>query len=574
VLRDLHVRNLAVIVEAQIEFGSGLNILTGETGAGKSIVVDSLALLSGARASQELIRTGADTLSVSGVFEPGGQEWRGVLEQAGIEVSGPELTVRREINRAGRNRVFLDDQPVTLGLLARLAPELLRIHTQREELGLVSPELQRIWLDKSSGPRGQEAVRQVEAAYDEYAGLADRLERAQGNEQLRREQIDLLGFQIEELDAARLQPDEDEQLRAEREVLRHREAIAAALGSSYGLLFEDDGAAGERISLAIRRLQDISDWEPLSDGLIGTLESMKVGLEDLAGELRRRLDQIEADPSRLDVVEERLSVIERLTHKYGRNCTGLIAHREALERELEELTGAESLREELSNRVGEALQRYSKAAESLSALRRNWGRELSDRVHHELADLALGKARFAVSLDRRRRDESPVEVNGLPVEFSSTGYDQVSYQLAANPGEDPAPLSSSASGGELSRIYLAVQLAIRASGPASSSTLVFDEVDAGIGGAQAAALGKKLARLAQGGQILVVTHLPQVACYADRHFRVEKRTEQDRTVTRVRSLDDAARVEEVARMLAGKRVTELSLSHAREMITSAAEGLR
>jgi DNA repair protein RecN (Recombination protein N) len=301
---------------------------------------------------------------------------------------------------------------------------------------------------------------------------------------------------------------------------------------------------------------------------------MKVGLEDLAGDLRRRLDQIEADPSRLDGVEERLSVIERLAHKYGQDCTGLIAHREALERELGELTGDESRREELSTQVDEALQRYVQAAGSLSALRRTWGGGLSVRVHQELADLALGKARFAVSMDRRRREGSPVEVDGLPVEFSSTGYDQVSYQLAANPGEDPAPLSSSASGGELSRIYLAVQLAIRASGPASSSTLVFDEVDAGIGGAQAAALGKKLARLAQGGQILVVTHLPQVACYADRHFRVEKRTEQDRTVTRVRSLDDAARVEEVARMLAGKRVTELSLSHAREMITSAAEGLR
>ena len=282
-LRDLHVRNLAVIDEADIQFGPGLNALTGETGAGKSIVVDSLALLSGARASSDLIRTGAETLSVTGIFEPGGQAWREILDEAGIEIMGDELSVRREVNRQGRNRVFLNDQPVTLNLLTTLTPELLRIHTQREELGLVSPELQRIWLDRSAGSPAEDVGQPVRAAYDEYADVVARLDRARGNERLRQERIDLLGFQIEELDSARLEPGEDRLLKAERETLRHSESIAEGLGSSHELLFEQEGAASEKISQAIRKLQEIGEWEPQSDGLRATLESMKVGLEDLAG---------------------------------------------------------------------------------------------------------------------------------------------------------------------------------------------------------------------------------------------------------------------------------------------------
>lgn len=572
-LRDLHVRNLAVIDEADIEFGPGLNTLTGETGAGKSIVVDSLALLSGARASSDLIRTGAESLSVTGIFEPGGQVWKEILDNAGIDVVGDELTVRREISRQGRNRVFLNDQPVTLSLLVSLAPELLRIHTQREELGLVSPELQRIWLDRSAGAVAEDAGQRVQAAHEQYSQAVAHLDRARGNERLRQERLDLLGFQIEEIDAARLQPGEDGLLKAEREKLRHSESIAEGLGSSHELLFEQEGAASEKISQAIRKLQEIGQWERQSDGLRETLETMKVGLEDVAGELRLLLARIDVDPSRLDAVEDRLTVIERLTHKYETDCDGLIELRRKMALELEDLTADESRRSELSDRVESSLRLYAEAAEGLSALRRSWGSDLSERVHRELADLALEKARFAVSLTARRREGSALEIDGVPVEFSSHGYDQVTYELAANPGEDLAPIAHSASGGELSRIYLAVQLAIRAGGLAATSTLVFDEVDAGIGGAQAAALGRKLARLAEGGQILVVTHLPQVACYADHHFRVEKRVSKGRTRTRVVSLIEDTRVEEVARMLAGKEITDLSLSHAQELIATATRGI-
>jgi len=569
VLRNLHVRNLAVIVEAEVRLGSGLNVLTGETGAGKSIVVDSLALLSGARASSDLIRTGADSLSVTGVFEPGGDAWQAVLREAGIEVLDDAVVVRREISRQGRNRVFVNDQPVTLNLLVAIAPHLIQIHTQREELGLISPELQRSWLDRSAGSNSAGPRREVRSRFQEYRDLAFRLESVEGNERLREEQIDLLRFQAGEIDTARLEVGEDEALKAEREILRHSEAIVEAVGFAYGLLFDADEAAIDKISLAARRLREISEWEPRGLAWEEDLETLQVSLEDLTREMRERLSQIHSDSSRLDAIEERLTVIDRLSRKYGSSCEQILEFRRQIAAELDGLNAAAESREELASATTAALEAFRESADRLSILRRTWSEGLVGRVHGELADLALGKARFAVSLGTRRRQDSPLRVQGNLVEFSSHGYDQVTYQLAANPGEDLAPLSHSASGGELSRIYLAVQLAIRDEGAADRSTLVFDEVDAGIGGAQAEALGQKLARLARDGQILVVTHLPQVASHADQHLRVEKRVADGRTLTGVVSLDSGTRVKEVARMVGGKKITDLTLSHAREMIANA-----
>ena len=435
-LRDLHVRNLAVIVEAEVRLGSGLNVLTGETGAGKSIVVDSLALLSGARASSDLIRTGAEVLSVTGVFEPSGDDWRAVLSAAGLDIEGDGLVVRREINRQGRNRVYLNDQPVTLNLLIAVAPYLLQIHTQREELGLVSPELQRNWLDRSGGPESSEPCRRVRQGFDEYRQWVSRLDRVEGNEQLRQERIDLLSFQVDEIDAARLQAGEDQALKVERDVLRHSEAITEALGSAYGLLFDDDEAAVERISQAARRLREISDWEPQGATWGEALEGLNVSLQDLTREVRDRLAMIESDPARLDAIEERLALIDRLGRKHGCDGDEILTCRQQMALELEDLTANASRRDEIARELDRALGKFKRQAGRLSSLRRAWSAKMAERVHAELADLALGKARFAVELNTRRRDDSPLQVDGIPVDFSAHGYDQVTYQLAANPGED------------------------------------------------------------------------------------------------------------------------------------------
>jgi DNA repair protein RecN (Recombination protein N) len=561
VLREIHVRNLAVLAEASVDFGQGLNVLSGETGAGKSIVVDSLALLAGARASAEMIRSDADALTVSGVFEPQGEGWRKVLDEAGLEAEAGEVLVRREIARSGRNRVFVNDQPTTLRLLADLAPFLLRIHGQRDELGLIEPDLQRAMLDRSGGE--EEAgplLQKVAAAFDQHARLAERLERLTGDDRVRRERLDLLRFQASEIDAAKLRAGEEVELRAEREVLRHAEAITHALGTCFSLLSEEEGSAVERVGKSQGLLADVETWEPQAAAWGVELEEVRIRLAELASTLSRRLDGLEADPARLDSIEDRLAQIERLCKKHGGDSAAVLARRQEIEAELAELEGDDADRDELEARVAAALAEYREAALALSKARQAWGKALVERIEAELKDLGLARARLAVGLERRH--------------FGRDGFDQVVFLFAPNPGEEPRPLARIASGGELSRIHLALQLAAHGETEEARPTLVFDEVDTGIGGAEAAALGKKLQRLAQGGQILAVTHLPQVASHADLHFKVSKHVDGGRTRVRVEELAEAPRVEEVARMLAGQEVTKLSLSHAQELIAGAARNRR
>lgn len=572
VLRELHVKNLAVLAAASVEWGEGLNVLTGETGAGKSIVVDSLLLLSGARADADLIRTGADTLTVTGVFEPSGAAWSRVLDDAGVAPDGPEVLVRREISRSGRNRVYVNDQPATARLLTDLAPYLLRIHGQREEMGLVDPELQRIWLDRMGGSEAETKRAAVDGAYADWRKIRNRLDRLQGDDRARRERLDLLRFQAREIDAAELTAGEDEELKAERAVLRNREAITQALGASYELLFDDEDAAVDRLGRAQTLLEGIDAWEPRATEWAGELEELRIRLDELAADLRRRVDGLEADPGRLNQVEDRLARVERLVRKYGTDVAGILDHRRAIGEEIDELTEDEEGREELEAREAEARERYRTVALDLSAAREGWGRELSRRMEREMKDLGLAKARIEVALERRRAEDSAVEIDGEPVEAAPHGVDHVVYLFAANPGEDARPLARVASGGELSRLYLALQLATRGESDAreTSPTLVFDEVDSGISGAQAAALGRKLQRLASGAQILAVTHLPQVASHADHQYRVVKEIRDGRTHTRVDGLDRDARITEIARLLAGEKITDTSRSHAAELIDGAA----
>jgi DNA repair protein RecN (Recombination protein N) len=583
VLRELHVRNLAVLAEAAVDFGDGLNVLSGETGAGKSIVVDSLFLLAGSRASSDLIRAGAEALTVSGVFAPAGDEWRRVLEEAGLAAAaggaadgfaGDEVLVRREIGHNGRNRVFVNDQPTTLRLLSDLAPYLLRIHGQRDEMELLAADLQREWLDASGGEEAGRLLARTAGAFDRYARLSERLARLTGDERLRRERIELLRFQAGEIDAARPRAGEDDELRQEREVLRHAEAIARALGTAFGLLLDDEGAAAERIARGQALLAGIDAWEPQAAAWEAELEEVRIRLTEVATTLGRRLDGLDADPARLDAVEERLALLERLCRRHGGDLGQVLARRDEMAAELAELEGDAGNQDELQAQAEAALAEYREVALALSAARGGWGEALAARIETELKDLGLARARLAVRLERRRRAGSALLVDGEAIDFGRRGIDQVTLLFAPNPGEEARPLARIASGGELSRLHLALQLAaapgagVRAA--AARPTLVFDEIDAGIGGAEAAALGRKLQRLAGGGQILAVTHLPQVASHADVHFRVRKTVTAGRTSVQVERLPPRARVEEVARMLAGDKLTPLSLSHAEELIAGAA----
>ncbi|MFL6231980.1 MAG: DNA repair protein RecN, partial [Thermoanaerobaculia bacterium] len=462
----------------------------------------------------------------------------------------------------------VNDQPTTLRLLADLAPYLLRIHGQRDELGLIEPDLQRAMLDRSGGPDAQPLLDRVAAAFEQHARLAERLERLSGDDRVRRERIDLLRFQASEIDAAKLRAGEEVELKAERDVLRNAEAITRALGTAFSLLFEDEGAAVERIGKAGSLLAEVEAWEPQAAAWGAELEEARIRLTETARSLQHRLDGLEADPARLDFIEERLATVERLCRKHGGDSGAVLARRAEIEAELAELEGDAENRDELEGKVAAALAAYREAALALSKAREGWGKALTERIEGELKDLGLARARLSVTLERRRRAGSPLTIDGEGTDFGRDGVDQVVFLFAPNPGEPPRPLARIASGGELSRIHLALQLASR--GESAHPTLVFDEVDTGIGGAEAAALGAKLQRLAKGGQILAVTHLPQVASHGDLHFKVSKKVDGGRTSVKVEELEGKARVEEVARMLAGKQITDTSLSHARELIAGSA----
>ena len=569
-LRDLFIRNLAVVEEAHLELGDGFNVLSGETGAGKSIVVDSLALLAGVRASSDQIRTGADGLTVTGLFEVVEGPWRDLLDEAGVELLEGELVIRREVSRSGRSRAYLNDRPVTLRLLQGLAPFLLRIHGQREELGLVDPELQRTWLDRCGG---EEAVRLAAKVAEQHASwqeAAQRLERLTGDERARNERLDFLRFQLAEIEDARPQAGEEVELREERGVLRHAEAIQQAISTGCDGLFDGENAAYEALSHAVQQLEGIAEWEPRAAEWTRELEELRIRLGELEAVFRRRLDEVESDPGRLNAVEDRLAVLERLFRKHGDTSEELLVRRDALRAEIDELAGDEATLDELRARVEERLEAFRVAAAELTEGRRRWATVLEERVMGDLEQLALGKAVFQVRIASRKRSQSPLVLKGEAVDFSEHGVDHVVFHFSPNPGEELRPLARVASGGELSRLYLAVQLAAREGATAEGTTLVFDEVDAGISGAEAATLGVRLRRLgAGGGQVLAVTHLPQVASQADVHFKVSKEVSEGRTRTRLVRLGEDGRVEEVARMLAGSEITELSLSHARELIVGA-----
>jgi DNA repair protein RecN (Recombination protein N) len=447
-----------------------------------------------------------------------------------------ELVVRREVTRDGPNQVFLNDEPVTLKLLARIAPALLRIHAQREELNLVSSEFQRQLLDRSAGKDGQRLLSKAAGAYADYQQLMDRWQRLAGDEKARLERLDLLRFQKQEIDAARVIEKEEEDLRSERDVLRHLEAIREALGISVGSL----------------------------------LEELRIRLEEMSRDVTQRLQEITAEPGRLDEIEERLALLERLFRKYGATSTDVLDYRQRLGIELDELTMDDESKQAIQQEMASSLEVYRKRATELSAARSRWGATLAKGVESELADLAMARARFSVALSRRSRAQSPLRIEGVAVEFGADGFDEVVFELAANPGEAKGALAEVASGGELSRVYLALRLAVGAARQAASTSLIFDEIDAGIGGAEAAALGKKLRRLANGAQVFAVTHLPQVASYGHRHYRVRKSSRGGRTRITVDSLGAEARVEEIARMLAGKKVTSLSRSHAEELLAGGA----
>lgn len=548
-LTELIIRNFAIIDRLQLSFGPGLSVLTGETGAGKSIIIDAVGLLLGDRARPELIRTGEEEAVVEALFDISeNPHLREEIAGAGFEASD-ELLVRRIVSRSGKNRVYLNGSLARLAQLAPLTSSLTTIYGQHEHQRLQRTETHLALLDQFAGLEAQ--VDAYRALYRETADLKERLKNLEEAEREHRRRADLLAFQCREIDEAQLSPGEDEALADERLLLLNAERLSAATAGGYDKLYGEQGAVCETLEEIAAALEPLAPVDGTLGELAESVRSSLYALEDVARRLRDYSGRITFEPERQGEVEGRLAQISSLKRKYAPTLQEIIDYRQAIEEELAEIGDFDSLRGKLQQSIAAADERLLAAGKELSAKRIKGAGELASSVESELKDLALEKARFEMRLFP------------LP-EPGPGGLERAEFYLAPNPGEEPRPLAWIASGGELSRIMLALQRA--APGAEKIPTLIFDEVDAGIGGAAATAVGEKLRRVAAGPQVLCITHLPQVAAFADRHYRVEKREEAGRTFTAVVLLNQEERVKEMARLLGGAKVTERTLEHAREII--------
>jgi len=580
VLVELRLENYAVIDNAAVEFASGLNLLTGETGAGKSILIDALALLLGDKASSDVIRTGAERAVVSAVFECEGIAERSiekVLENNGLDESEDgSLIIRREIAAGGKGRVFVNNQAATVAVLRQLAPHLAIIHAQNELILSFDAPARLELLDGFAGSH----VEPVAAAYQAWKRIRARIEDLERGEQDRLRLVDLWLFQKREIEEAKLESGEDESLETEKRVLANAEKIYNAAMQAFDLLYEGDGSTSASMRAAQKQIEELARYEPKFQEALSALETARISVEDVGATVRDYAGGIHASPEHLAEVEDRLALLDRLKRKYGPALDDVIEFGADVACKLSEVENKDEILRELRADLAKAAEEYLRAARALSKTRQDAARKLEKLVESEINDLAM-KSAFRIQISTSEQEGN----------WSASGIDQVVYMIATNPGEPMRQLEHIASGGELSRVMLALKVSVesgaatgtprgraalqgRVSGanpsgalaPGKLRTMVFDEIDTGIGGRAAEAVGKKLKELARANQVLCVTHLPQIATFADHHYVIEKKERNGRTRTSIRPVSGDERTEEVARMLSGAKLTDTSRKHAEQMI--------
>jgi DNA repair protein RecN (Recombination protein N) len=561
-LTELRLENYAVVDNLIVEFGGGLNLLTGETGAGKSILIDALALLLGEKASSDVIRSGADRAVVAAVFEAEGAAARAVeklLEANGLDESDDgSLILRREIAAGGKGRVFVNNQPATVSVLKLLAPHLAAIHAQNESILSFDGPARLELLDAFAGSQ-LETIASLFEAWKEIRSRIDDLERG---EQDRLRMVDLWAFQKREIDEGRVQAGEDERLESEKRVLANAEKIYNAAMNAFDLLYEGNGSAASSLRAARKQVEELARFDSKFQEALGALETARIHVEDVGASLRDYAGGIHASPEHLAEVEDRLAALDRLKRKYGPALEEVIQFGEDVSRKLAEVENKDEILTQLRRELAKARDEYLRGANALSKRRAEAARKLEKLVEGEINDLAM-KSSFRIEIT------SSEEESG----WTSSGIDHVVYMITTNPGEPMRRLEDIASGGELSRVMLALKASVektpaprKSDNKAAQKTLVFDEIDTGIGGRAAEAVGKKLKALARSHQVLCVTHLPQIATFADRHYVIEKKESGGRTRTGVRPVVGQERTEEVARMLSGAKLTDASRKHAEQMI--------
>jgi DNA repair protein RecN (Recombination protein N) len=557
-LTEISIRNLAVIEQLRLTCVSGFLTMTGETGAGKSIVIDALSLIAGGRGSTELVRHGSEKAEIEALFEVGNDHpvW-GTLQQLGIGADATEpLLIRREITTQGKSYARINGQLVNLSMLREIGDQLINLHGQHEHQALLKTEHHLEWLDAYGGIIVSNHKRQYQETFNTYVSLKKEMSELETGAGQALQMSDLYRFQVEEISAAALVADEEEKLETEQRRLANAEKMVDAISQAYDGLYGSNKAL-ESIASSMNRIEHIKKYDESElQPLLEQVQTAYYQIEDAAFQLRAYRDTLEFEPERLNQIEERLALIASLRRKYGSTIADILAHYEHISIELERLAHKDERLEELAKKLSVVQKQLTEEAIVLSSSRQETSVKLCKELERQLQDLNMERTRFAVSF-------APIDEQA-PYVFTKSGIDHVEFQLSANPGEPLKSISKIASGGELSRIMLALKTIF--AGIDQIPVLIFDEVDTGVSGRAAQAIAEKLANLSRNRQVFCVTHLPQVASMADAHYLIFKEVEANRTFTRIRHLDGDDRVTELARMLGGAQVTETTLNHAREMI--------
>ncbi len=560
----LKIKNIALINELQIEFSRGLNLLTGETGSGKSIIVDSLGALTGERMSSDLIKEGEKAAQIEGLFNiPASADLHEFFYESGIDLNDGEeidLIVRRELAAGGRNRIFVNNQSVTSNFLKKIGAFLVDIHGQGEQATLFNPSNHLEILDEYAGLQNLRAI-----LLSKYRGLSEvqrEIENLRQDEAQKLQLLDVLQFQVDEIKKVNPQTGEDESLNEEKRRLNNVEKLSTLSDESYLLLYENEEATVTTLEKVIKRVTELTEYESSFGEYAESLQTAQAVLEDLAISVRDFRNRLEFSPERLEEIENRLAEISRLKRKYGGTIETILAHLDKSEERLKNIETAELREEELQKKLKQLRDEYLKIALEIHDKRAKSARKFEKEVETNLKAVALEKAKFEVKIDMP--SETDLQNENSNKRLTAKGFDQIEFYFSANVGESPKPLAKVASGGEASRLMLILKTTAKSN--EAEKSVVFDEIDVGIGGRVAEAVGLKLKELAKTQQVLCVTHQAQVASLADQHFLVEKEIIGKKTKVAVKELNDKDKVEEIARMLTGAQITETARQHAREML--------
>jgi len=561
-IKEIRIRNFAIIENLAVNFEQGLNVLTGETGAGKSIILGALNLLLGGRADTDSIRSGETTAFVEGAFEVTDPATLDLIRECGIEMEDGELLVKRQVSNAGKNRCLLNDSPVTVSTLAKIGDRLVDLHGQHDHQALLHPETHIDLLDLYG--KSQELRNEFALNFSDYQTQAKKLQSMKMDEQERLQKEEFLSFQLAEIDAAGLSEEEEEEIKAESHKLKHAEKIRAGLQQSQSLLTDDQGSILENLGQVLKELEAVLEIDP---GLAETVERSRSAyyeLEEVVESLRGYNRSLEFNPNRLEEIEDRLAEINGLKRKFGNDITEILKRRDQIAEELQQLASNDENMKALEEELRQKEKVLSKLAIRLAEKRESAAKSFTASVEKELKELSMGNVQFGVRFDYPSDPDGFILFRKEKMKASATGLGTLEFMFSPNPGEELRPLVKIASGGEVSRVMLALKSILNDQD--TIPVMIFDEVDTGIGGGVAEKVGLKLQKVASAKQVLCITHLPQIAGLASSHFRIEKQIKSKRTHSTIHQLEHEERVEELARMSSGETITDASLEHAREML--------